>query len=168
MRPFEPGRMSPSVVTARPAGSGATSLLSKGHFQYGGHGNVVDISNSTNDYSPVIDCASVPTAIQLHSRLKSLSESQDPWIVIPATRISGDDAILGFNLSVWPQWIQSQMATMLSQMGGVLLESRTLEKSEDLVRKFRVQQATKPGTKPIVTPAEHATDDDDPPSNPTS
>lgn len=127
-----------------------------------------DTKPTTNRYYTGIDSGSALTVIQLLSRLAQWPHSHKPWIVIPGTRTSGSDVILGFNVSVWPASIRWKMASLLFETGGVLLESHPLPESDCLARKLRVRRVKKPGSELHVTTVEPVMDDEDQPSSPTS
>jgi len=167
MRPFEQGMMSQSVVIAPPEGSGATSLLFKAHYQYGGHGNVTDTNASTHNYSKESFCDSVLTAIRQRSRLPSSNGSRDEWIGIPATRTSGGLVMHALNLSVWPAAIRERMRLLLCEQGGVPLEFPESQMTGRLSAKLLVPQATKLESISPALIVGPATADDDPPLNQT-
>jgi hypothetical protein len=164
---LEQAGTSPSVVIVRPEGSGATSLLSKGHFLYGGNGNVEDISVTNQNYSPGRFSDSVLTEIQLQSLLIDWKKSAGEFIALPVTLTSGDVAIANFNTTVWPAWIRKAISERLLAMGGVPSVS-ALQIQKDSKGNPFVLPVMKPATKSTVSLVEPATADDDPESSPTS
>ena len=126
-----------------------------------------DTKGSMSNCYEALPSGSVPTVTQLLYRLKSSKGLQPMWIAIPATRTPGDDAILAFDISVWPAWTRPTMLSMLIDMGGVLLESAQLPTTGVLVEKLHARPAKNPESDSPVMTAEPATDIDDPQSSPT-
>jgi len=159
--------MRASAVTAQHAGSGVTSPPSKDHYQFGGHGNVEDISNSNQDYSKDRFSDSVLTEIQLRSLLIDWKKSGGEFVALPVTLTNGDNAIANFNTSVWPAWIRSAIRQKLLDAGGVPSVSPLQIQRNSEGNPFVLPQM-KPATKSPASTAEPVTEGVAPKSNPTS
>ena len=167
MWPRRQGMMSQSVVIAPHAGSGVTSLLSKDHYRSGGHGNVEDINGTMSNCSMEWFSDSVLTETQLRSLTRPFEISDGEFVALLVTLTPGSTAIANFDTTVWPAWIRPAIRKKLLDAGGVPSVS-PLQVQKDSDGKQYVLPLMKPAIKLTASPAEPATDDDDPESNPTS
>ena len=128
---------------------------------------MVDIRLMTPTYLEAWPSGSVLTETQLRSLWAPYVISHGTWIVIPVTLTSGDVALANFDSSVWPAWIRQAIKQKLLDAGGVP-SALPLEVTKDGTGKSIVQPVRNQVSSSPATNAEHVTDDDDPPSSPTS
>lgn len=151
---------------ARPAGSGVTSLLSKGHLMFIEHGSEVVMYHTKENIFTAKFSDLVPMEIQLRCLLQRFENSQGHVIALPVTLTSGKAAIANFDSTVWPQWIRSAIREKLIEAGGVPSVSPLIidgSGANQYVRRVTRQESISP-----VTSVAPATDDDVQPLKETS